>query len=102
MKPAGWLSLRGEEATLTVHVQPGARTTGTAGLHGDALKVRLAAPPVDGKANACLLEFLARQLAVPRARLELVSGHASRRKSVRVTGADSALVERLARLASSG
>jgi hypothetical protein len=71
---------------LLIHVQPRASRTELAGLHGDALKIRLAAPPVDGAANDVLLRFLAEILSVPRSRLDLTSGHTSRRKVVLVQG----------------
>lgn len=71
---------------LTLHIQPRASRTEFAGLHGDALKVRLAAPPVDGAANDALLRFLAERLGVPRSALALVGGATSRRKVVEVTG----------------
>lgn len=80
---------------LSLHVQPGARKTEILGLHGEALKIRLAAPPVDGKANASLIGFLAKQLDVPRAQVELVSGAASRLKRLRVTGAAELAIARL-------
>lgn len=73
---------------LTLHIQPGARKTEIAGLHGGALKIRLAAPPVDGKANAALLGFLAKACGVPKSAVELVSGDSSRAKRVRLRGAD--------------
>ena len=60
-----------------------------AGLHGEALKIRLAAPPVDGKANACLIAFLADRLGVARSAISLLSGEASRAKRVRISGVDS-------------
>lgn len=69
---------------LTLRVQPGARRTEVAGLHGDALKVRLAAPPVDGKANAELLRYLADAFGVPLRNVTLVRGETSRQKIVRV------------------
>ena len=54
-----WLSRAADGSViLTLHIQPGAKKTEITGLHGEALKIRLAAPPVDGKANACLIEFL--------------------------------------------
>lgn len=81
---------------LSLHVQPGARKTEILGLHGEALKIRLAAPPVDGKANASLVEFLAKRLDVPRAQVELVSGASSRLKRVRVTGLSDQAIARLA------
>lgn len=67
---------------LTVHVQPGAKTTSCAGIHGDALKIRLAAPPVDGKANQALIVWLAQTLGCPQNRIELIRGQTSRRKTL--------------------
>lgn len=81
---------------LALHIQPGAKKTGIAGLHGDALKIRLAAPPVDGKANAALIEFLAKTCGVPRSAVELVSGETSRSKRVRIIGVDQAVLVNLA------
>jgi uncharacterized protein (TIGR00251 family) len=69
---------------LTLHVQPGAKRTEVAGTHGDALKIRLAAPPVDGKANAELLRYLAHAFGVPQRHVTLVRGDASRQKIVRI------------------
>lgn len=69
---------------LTLHVQPGAARTEVAGRHGDALKVRVASPPVDGKANAALLRFVAEAFGVPLAQVALVRGETSRRKTVRI------------------
>jgi uncharacterized protein (TIGR00251 family) len=74
------------DITLTLHIQPGARQTECAGLHGDALKIRLAAPPVDGKANAALIAFIAEQLGCPCAAITLKSGQTSRRKVLAVSG----------------
>ena len=69
---------------LTLHVQPGAARTEVSGTHGDALMVRLAAPPVDGKANAELLRFLAEAFGVPRRNVTLLRGELARAKVVRV------------------
>jgi hypothetical protein len=77
---------------LRLHIQPGAKKTEVAGLHGEALKIRLAAPPVDGKANACLIAFLANQLGVAKASITLMSGDTSRVKRVRINGVGAALV----------
>jgi uncharacterized protein (TIGR00251 family) len=71
---------------LTFHVQPRAQRTEVVGWHGDAIKIRLAAPPVDGAANSTLLAFVANVLGVPRAAVHLVSGAAARRKRVAVIG----------------
>jgi len=78
---------------LSLHVQPGAKRTEVAGVHGDALKVRLAAPPVDGKANTCLLRFLAERLEVAAARLEIAAGASSRSKRIAVKDIDPGFVE---------
>ena len=69
---------------LTLHVQPGAKRTEVAGRHGDALKIRLAASPVDGKANRELLRFLADVFGVPLRNVTLVRGDLSRHKVVRI------------------
>jgi uncharacterized protein (TIGR00251 family) len=71
---------------LHFHVQPRASRTEVVGWHGDAIRIRLAAPPVDGAANAALLAFLADTLAVPRTSVHLVSGSTSRRKRIAITG----------------
>jgi uncharacterized protein len=71
---------------LRVHVQPRAASTELAGRHGGALKVRLAAPPVDGAANDALVRFLAERLGVPRSAVRLERGAAGRSKLVAVDG----------------
>jgi uncharacterized protein len=81
-----WITATKDGAVLTLHIQPGAKKTEIVGLHGEALKIRLASPPVDGKANAALLEFLAKKVGAGRTALELVSGQTSRSKRVRVAG----------------
>ena len=81
-----WLTADDQGVTLRLHIQPGAKKTEVVGPHGDALKIRLAAPPVDGKANAALLEFLARKVGAGRTALTLISGQTSRTKRVRVDG----------------
>jgi uncharacterized protein (TIGR00251 family) len=72
------------DVLLTVHVQPGARRPAVGGLHGDALKVRVTAPPVDGRANKAVLELVAATLGLPTSALALVSGATSRRKRLRI------------------
>ncbi len=81
-----WLVADGEGVTLRLHIQPGAKKTEVVGLHGEALKIRLAAPPVNGKANARLIAFLADRLGVARAAISLLSGESSRAKRVHVDG----------------
>ena len=69
---------------LTLHVQPSAKRSEFAGMHGDALNLKLAASPVEGKANAELIRFIAAAFGVPQRNVELVRGVASRAKIVRV------------------
>ena len=77
----------GDGSRITLQVVPRASKTEVVGADGDdALRLRLAAPPVDGKANKELLRFLAETLGVPARALELVSGQTGRRKVVRVAG----------------
>ena len=96
-----WLRADGSGSLLTLHIQPGAKRTEVVGEHGDALKIRLAAPPVDGKANDALIAFLADARGLPRRDLELRAGMASRRKLVAAPLPPSAVLAVLARLAGS-
>jgi uncharacterized protein (TIGR00251 family) len=82
-----WYRISGAGAILQVHAQPGAKRTEVAGLHGDSIKIRLASPPVDGKANQCLVEFLAERLGVKRNQVCVSQGLSARRKTVTVAGA---------------
>jgi uncharacterized protein (TIGR00251 family) len=94
---AAWLQREAAGSVLlNLHIQPGAKRTGIVGLHGEALKIRLAAPPVDGKANAALLAFVAQAMGVPQSQVELVGGAASRLKRLRVRGASEEALGRLA------
>ena len=68
-----------------VHVQPGASRNQVLGLHGDALKLKLTAPPVEGKANKACIGFLSEALGVPKTSIEIVSGNSSRHKNIRIT-----------------
>ena len=85
----------GADLEVDVHAQPGARRTEAAGTHGDALKIRVAAPPAEGKANEALREFLAGLFQVPRRRCVLVSGQTSRSKRLRIEAPDRAHAERV-------
>lgn len=92
-----WLRSEGNGAAvvLSLHIQPGAKKTEVVGLHGDALKVRLAAPPVDGKANQALIDFLSEKLGVAKASVDLVSGASSRAKRIRIAGLAAAAVRQI-------
>jgi uncharacterized protein len=84
-----------EEAVLRVHVQPGAGRSAFVGKHGDALKVRVAAPPVEGRANEALLVLFAHDLGLKPDQVTLLSGESSRAKRVRVTGIEPDELRRL-------
>lgn len=84
----GWYCHNRNVITLTLHVQPGARCSEVAGLHGGALKIRLAAPPVEGRANKALLKFIAALFEVPARQVELRHGSQSRHKIVAITGSN--------------
>lgn len=77
---------------VSIYVQPRASKTEVAGTHDGCIKVRLAAPPVDGAANAALVEFVAERLGIAKSRIRLVSGASSRRKVLEIEGADEASV----------
>ncbi len=79
-----WWSETASGFVLALHVQPGAKKSGVAGYYGEALKVRLAAPALEGKANAALLAWLAKTLSVPQRALTIASGERARDKRVRV------------------
>ena len=81
---------------LRLWIQPKASRSGWAGLHGERLKVRVAAAPFENQANRELVRFLAKALRVPASQVELVSGQSSRGKTVRLLNIDSAdLLDRL-------
>jgi uncharacterized protein (TIGR00251 family) len=79
--------------TFAVRVVPRASRNEIAGIHGDALKIRLTAPPVEGRANEALIAFLAKRLGVRKAQVEIVAGATSRRKVIRVIGLSGQEVE---------
>lgn len=91
MNPApGWYRWRGEDLELRVRVRPGAARDETAGMDGDALRIRVQAPPVEGRANQRACAFLAELFGVPKSRVRIARGQRSRTKRV--------LVERPGRL----
>jgi uncharacterized protein len=92
---SAWLRAGNGRITLTLHIQPGAKKTEVAGCYGDALKIRLAAPPVDGKANAALIGFVAERLGLAKSALTLKSGQTSRRKVLEVIAPPADAEERL-------
>jgi len=81
-----WIKESGNGVVLAIHAAPGAARNEVQGLHGGTLKIRLHAPPVDGKANAALLAFLSEAFGIPKARITLLTGQAHRRKRVAIEG----------------
>lgn len=92
MNAPSWLSVRGPDLLLRVRVQPRARSEGVAGLHAGRLRLRISAPPADGRANARLVQWLAEILGMPANDIQLLRGHGSRDKDVLLRGAAHRLV----------
>ena len=84
-----------EAVTLSVRIQPRASKNEIVTMESGGLKIRLTAPPVDGAANEALVKFLATTLSIPKSHVEIVSGHTSREKVVRISGISNAEVKRL-------
>ena len=79
-----WFSKTATGYIVAVHAQPGAKRSEISGLHGERLKVRVAAPPLEGRANEALIEFLAQRLGLPRNKLRVSKGLQGRAKLVEI------------------
>jgi uncharacterized protein (TIGR00251 family) len=90
-----WIRPDKQGCLIEIHAQPQARKNEIIGLHNERLKIKIQSPPVDGKANEMLIEFLAETLKVSRSRLRLTKGETSRQKQVLVEGMTPAEVEPL-------
>lgn len=77
-----FLKKSADGVTLTIYVQPRSSKNAVVGIHGEALKVKLKAPPVDGAANKMCVEFIAKTVGLPKSAVEIVSGHTSRAKRI--------------------
>lgn len=80
----GWHTWHGASLVLNLHIQPRARQAGIEGLHGERLRLRLGAPPVDGKANQALIGLLAAEFGVPRRAVRIAQGEHAMLKTVAV------------------
>jgi uncharacterized protein (TIGR00251 family) len=100
MSAPAWLKCDATAGTarIEIHLQPNARLTGVAGEHGQALKIRVAAPPTEQRANEMLRRFLAGNLQVAVGRIRILRGEKSRTKTVQIDHADAALLARIERL----
>ncbi len=76
------------EITLKIKVEPSSSQSGIVGPYGDALKVKLTAPPVEGKANKELIELLAKELGIRKKDIEITSGQSSKNKTVKISNAN--------------
>lgn len=81
-----WYTQQSETITINVYVQPGAKQTQIAGVHGDAIKIRLASVPIEGRANEALLKYVAQLFDVPQRQVALKRGHKSRHKTIVIDG----------------
>lgn len=81
---SNWYRRENNALVLTLYVQPGAKKNEVAGLHGDALKIRLATAPIQGQANKALLKYLAQLFDVPISHIVLKSGKLSRHKIIEI------------------
>jgi uncharacterized protein len=85
---APWLTRTPTGWTIAVHVQPGAKRTAVSGVHGERLKIRISAPPVDGRANTAVVAFIAEELGIPRAQVSVARGERSRDKLIAIAALD--------------
>lgn len=85
--------------TLSLYIQPNASRSGFAGLHGESLKIRIAAPAVDSRANKLLLDFLGKSLDVPARKVMIKQGSRARAKTVEIHDAGAGLLEQIGLLA---
>lgn len=81
-----WYRQEADFLTLTLYIQPGAKCTEISGLHGNALKIRLASPPIEGRANEALMDYVAELFHVPVRQVSLKRGAKSRQKVIVVRG----------------
>lgn len=81
-----WYEYKNDVIRLNLYIQPGAKSTEISGLHDGALKIRLNAPPIEGRANEALIKYLAKCFDVPSKQIKLIRGEKSRRKTFEITG----------------
>jgi len=89
-----WINQSDDGVIIAVHAVPRAAQDAVQGLHGDTLKIRLHAPPVDGKANEALISFLSKRLNIPKNNITLKSGLNQRRKIISISGISKSEIEK--------
>ncbi|MBY4676417.1 DUF167 family protein [Marinobacterium arenosum] len=80
----GFYQWQGDDLLLSLHLQPKASKDEICGLHGDSVKIRISAPPIEGRANAHLIKFLAKQFGVAKSAVTIVGGELGRQKRVKI------------------
>lgn len=90
-----WIRFDKKSCIIEIHAQPQAKKNEIVGLYNDRLKVKIKSPPVDGKANECLIEFIAKVVGVNRSSVELLKGESSRQKQIRISGLNLKQIELL-------
>jgi uncharacterized protein (TIGR00251 family) len=88
-------TISGDGIVLNLHIQPRASKSEVCGIQGDALKIRLTSPPVDGAANKLCREFLAELFQVSKSAVEIISGESSRHKRVKINDNDTARLQQI-------
>ena len=83
---AAWYRYSNGNLILVLYIQPGARSSEVVGLYGDSLKIKLASPPIDGRANKALVQFIATLFSMPVRQVKLIRGDKSRHKTVELIG----------------
>lgn len=78
----GWIRWHGQDLLLDITVQPGARSSGPAGILNNRLKLRISAPPVEGAANEAVIRYIAKLLKIPKSRVAIIRGSGDRRKTL--------------------
>ena len=90
-----WMDNKGDHIVLNIRVVPRASKDEIVGLYGDALKVRILAPPVEGKANAYLVKFISKHWKIPRRNIEILSGETGRNKRLKIINPPDGLIQEL-------
>lgn len=90
--PAPRITETADGVTFSIHVQPRASRNEICGVQGEAIRLRLTSPPVEGEANRLCIEFLAKRLGVPKSSVTIIAGEKSRHKTIRVSGCDATAV----------
>lgn len=87
-----------KQTLITIYLQPGAKKCEVVDKHGDYIKIKVQSPPVDGKANQTLIDFLAKLLAIPKSSIAIISGEKSRVKTIAIKNSDGKITSKINKL----